>query len=96
MSSSKANLALNIRLTYPTIPEMYHCALSIKTTNQILRCGDAREIQWIPDESIHLVITSPPYWTLKEYPNHKGQLGSISVYEQFHNELFPVRSCATT
>lgn len=69
------------------IPEMQHSALRIKKTNQILRCGDAREMQWIPDESVHLVITSPPYWTLKEYPRRKGQLGSISGYEQFHDEL---------
>lgn len=80
-------LALKQILAYPMIPEMQHSALRIKKTNQILRCGDAREIQWIPDESIHLVITSPPYWTLKEYPRRKGQLGSISGYEQFHDEL---------
>ncbi|HEV3447275.1 MAG TPA: aldo/keto reductase [Gemmataceae bacterium] len=32
-----------------------------------LRLGDARDLSWIPDESVHLVVTSPPYWTLKEY-----------------------------
>src|SRR5580692_12901523 len=56
-------------------------------TIQTLRCGDARELDWIPDESVHLVVTSPPYWTLKEYPKHKGQLGFISDYEEFHDEL---------
>ena len=56
------------------IPEMQHSALRIKKTNQILRCGDAREIQWIPDGSIDLVITSPPYWTLKEYPGARDNL----------------------
>lgn len=83
-------LALNQVLAYPMTLEMQHSALRIKKTNQILRCGDAREIQWIPDESVHLAITSPPYWTLKEYPRRKGQLGSISGYEQFHDELFLV------
>ena len=31
-----------------------------------LRLGDARNLNWLPDESVHLVVTSPPYWTLKE------------------------------
>ncbi len=80
-------LALRHLVAYSMFSEMQQSALRIKKTSQILRCGDAREIQWIPDESVHLVITSPPYWTLKEYAKHKSQLGSISGYEQFHDEL---------
>jgi DNA modification methylase len=38
-------------------------------------------------ESVHLVVTSPPYWTLKEYPRAKGQLGLIGDYEEFLAEL---------
>lgn len=87
MISSDDSLALESALTYSILPEMENVALRIKKTNQILRHGDAREINWIPDESVHLAVTSPPYWTLKEYPKHKGQLGSISGYEQFHDEL---------
>ncbi len=49
--------------------------------------GDARELDWIANESVHLVITSPPYWTLKRYPENQRQLGHISEYEQFHDEL---------
>jgi DNA modification methylase len=44
-------------------------------------------MDWIPDESLHLVVTSPPYWTLKEYPGHKDQLGLVENYERFHDEL---------
>lgn len=49
--------------------------------------GDARELDWIPDESVHLVVTSPPYWTLKRYPENDLQLGHIADYEHFHDEL---------
>ena len=80
-------LALEFALAYPMNPAMHSAALRVKKTNQILRCGDARELDWSPDQSVHLVLTSPPYWTLKEYPKHKGQLGFISDYEQFHDEL---------
>lgn len=49
--------------------------------------GDARELSQIPDESVHLVVTSPPYWTLKEYPSNTGQLGGTEEYETFLDEL---------
>jgi site-specific DNA-methyltransferase (adenine-specific) len=87
LSLSDDNLALKPPIAYPIIPVMQATSLRVKKTNQILRCSDARELDWIPDESVHLVLTSPPYWTLKEYPKHKGQLGFISDYEQFQNEL---------
>ena len=66
---------------------MLQTELEIRKTNQILRCGDAREMSWIPDESVHLIVTSPPYWTLKEYPANKNQLGLVAEYEKFHDEL---------
>lgn len=44
--------------------------------------GDARAMQLEPG-SIHLVVTSPPYWTLKEYRDSAGQLGHVSDYESF-------------
>lgn len=57
-----------------------------KTMHQ-LWLGDARDLSRIPDRSVHLVVTSPPYWTLKEYAGAKGQLGAIENYEAFLNEL---------
>jgi hypothetical protein len=43
-------------------------------TKHRLHLGDARELGWIPDESVHLIVTSPPYWTLKEYEENDAQL----------------------
>lgn len=63
-------------------------------THHVLRQGDARDLAWIADNSIHLVVTSPPYWTLKKYNDHPAQLGDVADYEQFHDELDKVwRSC---
>ena len=56
-------------------------------TSFTIRHGDARELDWIPDSSIHLVVTSPPYWTLKRYPENDRQLGHVEDYEHFHDEL---------
>ncbi|QEX25052.1 methyltransferase [Hypericibacter adhaerens] len=64
-------------------------------TEHHLRLGDARDLSWIPDSSVHLVVTSPPYWTLKKYADHKHQMGAIADYEQFLTELDRVwRECA--
>ncbi len=38
-------------------------------------------------ESVHLVVTSPPYWTLKQYRHSPGQLGFVSNYEKFLSDL---------
>lgn len=56
-------------------------------TQHRLHLGDARELRWLPDSSVHLVVTSPPYWTLKEYEHGASQLGDIENYEQFLGEL---------
>ncbi|HEX3269704.1 MAG TPA: site-specific DNA-methyltransferase [Ktedonobacterales bacterium] len=58
------------------------------STSHALHLGDARDLSWIADESVHLVVTSPPYWTLKEYKRGRdGQLGDIAEYERFLDEL---------
>jgi len=49
--------------------------------------GDARDLSQLPNESVHLVVTSPPYGNLKEYPEAEGQLGNIEAYEDFLSEL---------
>jgi modification methylase len=51
-----------------------------------IHVGDARTMQLEP-ESVHLVLTSPPYWTLKEYRDTDGQLGHVDDYETFLAQL---------
>lgn len=58
-----------------------------KSTTQRLINGDARDLSFLPDESIHLAITSPPYWNLKKYNDNPSQLGHIEDYEHFLEEL---------
>ncbi|MBW1728007.1 MAG: site-specific DNA-methyltransferase [Deltaproteobacteria bacterium] len=56
-------------------------------TYQRLINGDARNLSFLKDESIHLVVTSPPYWNLKRYNENPDQLGHINDYESFLSEL---------
>lgn len=63
-------------------------------TRHRLHFGDARKLEWIPDESVGLVVTSPPYFTLKTYVRRDGQLAEIENYEHFLDELDKVwREC---
>lgn len=56
-------------------------------TNHRVIEGDARNLSWIETESVHLICTSPPYGSLKTYPDHKDQLGNFPVYDEFLAEL---------
>ncbi len=48
--------------------------------------GDSRRMNLMADESVHLVITSPPYWQLKDYGNRR-QIGFHDSYENYINNL---------
>lgn len=69
-------LTAAIEQTLPQIPSTH-----------TLVAGDAREMSGVQPESVHLVLTSPPYWTLKEYNRTPGQLGFVEDYGQFLGEL---------
>ena len=52
----------------------------MKTQHKII-IGDSRQMKEVPDESVHLIITSPPYWQLKDYGTGK-QIGYNDSYEE--------------
>ena len=54
----------------------------VSTRHRLVQ-GDARDLSFLPDGSVHLVITSPPYWTLKRYEENPKQLGHVADYEEF-------------
>ena len=55
-------------------------------TKHTLVTGDSRNLSLIPDKSVHLIITSPPYWQLKDYGND-NQIGFHDSYECYINNL---------
>lgn len=58
----------------------------IPTQHQLF-VGDARQINFLESESVHLIVTSPPYWTLKQYERHEDQLGDVEDYDRFLDDL---------
>lgn len=62
-------------------------AVRLIPTTHDLYLGDARSFDGLASDSVHLVVTSPPYWTLKQYRHSAGQLGHVADYEVFLAEL---------
>jgi len=58
----------------------------LSTVHRLIN-GDARDFSFLNDESVHLVVTSPPYWNLKRYNENPDQMGHIQDYETFLREL---------
>jgi len=56
-----------------------------QTTHRVIN-GDCRSMNCIPDSSVALVITSPPYWQLKDY-GVSNQIGFDDDYETYINNL---------
>ena len=53
--------------------------------------GDSRGMSEVADNSVHLVVTSPPYWCIKDYA-HPGQIGYDQTYDEYLNDISQVLS----
>jgi len=53
----------------------------MKTTHKVI-IGDSRHMSEIPDESAQLIVTSPPYWQIKDYGNAR-QIGFNDSYDEY-------------
>lgn len=90
-------------LSQETIPRLAKDPEAVKAIQKAIReiptthhlwLGDARAMSRIADESVHLIVTSPPYFNLKKYPDRDGQLGGLGNYDLFLSELDKVwREC---
>lgn len=54
--------------------------------NHRIIIGDSRQLNKIPDQSVQLIVTSPPYWQLKDYGSDE-QIGFNDSYEDYINNL---------
>lgn len=72
-----------------------------RVKTNIVYWKNAQNMKEIPTESIHLIVTSPPYWNIKDYSldgrqeqkkskKIKGQVGDIEDYELYLKELTKV------
>jgi site-specific DNA-methyltransferase (adenine-specific) len=57
----------------------------MSTKHQII-IGDSRNMAEVKEESVHLIVTSPPYWQIKDY-GKKEQIGFYDSYDNYINGL---------
>lgn len=55
-------------------------------TKQLCILGDSRRMDDVNDSSVQLIVTSPPYWQLKDYGS-ENQIGFNDSYEEYINNL---------
>ena len=53
-----------------------------RMTEHKITFGDCRHMEEVSDESVHLVVTSPPYWSIKDY-GHPEQIGLVESYDEY-------------
>jgi len=93
---------LAIKVTKETLKFNHHPA-----SKQIVKTGDARDLSFIKDNSIDLVLTHPPYMNIIKYSDGKiandlSNIGSMPIFcdeiEKIAKELYrvlkPDRFCA--
>lgn len=57
-------------------------AINATATYQ-LRTGDSRDLSFLPDNSVSLIVTSPPYWNKADYGNYNANIGALDIYGDF-------------
>ncbi len=90
-------------LAQPAIPKLAKDRAAVRAIERALKkvptrhelyLADARDMAQLKDGSVHLAVTSPPYWTLKVYPSNDAQLGGVVEYDTFLKELHKIwREC---
>ena len=66
----------------------------MRLTNQWINGDCLKELKNIPDESVHLIITSPPYHNLRVYSNDPCDLSNCESYEEYYYLLeLVVKEC---
>jgi len=52
--------------------------------------GDSRRMDFLQDNSVSLIVTSPPYWDKANYGDEPENLGKIGGYTRFFQQIQPV------
>ena len=52
--------------------------------------GDSRNLDFITDNSVGVVVTSPPYWNKANYGKSRANLGNEAIYPRFFDNIRPV------
>jgi DNA modification methylase len=91
-TTAKAALALDRRAISVEQNRDYAELIRTELTTELseVHVADSRNLAFIGDGSIGLVVTSPPYWNKADYGPDPANLGNIRSYPRFFREIRPV------
>ena len=69
--------------------ELKNGRLTAKQLLQVVH-GDSRDLSSVEDESVSLIVSSPPYWNKADYGKGSVNIGNVSGYRRFLEEIRPV------
>lgn len=71
--------------------ECGHLQNGTLTATKLLKTihGDSRSLSVLENNSISLIVTSPPYWNKADYGRGRSNLGNIFGYRRFLEEIRP-------
>lgn len=74
---------------YVAVARKRLATVNIADVNANVVRGDCRHMTTIPDNSVGLAVTSPPYWDKAAYGAGANNLGNFDNYAQFLEEIKP-------
>ncbi len=56
--------------------------------------ADSRNLSFLEDNSVGLVVTSPPYWDKADYGRRRANIGNVASYKEFLRQMeLVIREC---
>lgn len=89
MQGYKARGQKTPKVNEPLAEYIPHKEYLINDTRQMVYFADSRDMSYIKDNSVHLMVTSPPYFNAKEYSkDYSGKdLGNINDLDLWFEEI---------
>jgi DNA modification methylase len=75
---------------YVKIAKKQMSELGAEENEHVMKHGDSRNLKFVDDNSVDLVITSPPYWDKANYGGNGSNLGNEGNYKKFFLDIAPV------
>jgi len=86
----RKSICIDQNADYVKIAKKKVTELNKNKSQHIIKCGDSRNLNFIKENSVGLVITSPPYWDKADYGGNGYNLGNEHNYKKFLSDIVPI------
>jgi len=83
VASALGRKSISVDQSKTYVAEIRRRLKSTKAVDAEVVCGDSRKLGFIEDNSVSLIVTSPPYWNKADYGSGKSNIGTTRQYLSF-------------